>query len=79
MLNLFITLSSIFSSSVSCASLRFPVPIQLVNFESCDSHVLEEMLFHFSKLLHPNHYILIDIMHNLVIKEQSNPLNVITG
>ena len=24
------------------------------------------MLFHFSNLLHPNHYILIDIMHNLV-------------
>merc|ERR1719270_1850072 len=24
------------------------------------------MLFHFSKLLHPNHYILVDIMHNLV-------------
>ena len=27
---------------------------------------LEEMLYHFSNLLHPNHYILIDIMHNLV-------------
>ena len=24
------------------------------------------MLYHFSKILHPNHYILIDIMHNLV-------------
>ena len=24
------------------------------------------MLYHFAKLLHPNHYILIDIMHNLV-------------
>jgi len=35
--------------------------------EKSDGHVLEEMLFHFSKLLHPNHYILIDIMHNLVI------------
>ncbi len=50
--------------------IRFPFPVQLVNLESCDSHVLEEMLFHFSKLLHPNHYILIDIMHNLVIKEE---------
>ena len=27
---------------------------------------LEEMLFHYQKLLHPNHYILIDLMHNLV-------------
>lgn len=27
---------------------------------------LEEMIYHFSQLLHPNHYILIDIMHNLV-------------
>lgn len=24
------------------------------------------MLFHYQKLLHPNHYILVDIMHNLV-------------
>ncbi len=27
---------------------------------------LEEMLFHFDKIFHPNHYILVDIMHNLV-------------
>ncbi len=27
---------------------------------------LEEMLFHYQKILHPNHYILIDLMHNLV-------------
>ena len=27
---------------------------------------MEEMLFHYQKLLHPNHYILVDIMHNLV-------------
>ena len=27
---------------------------------------LEEMLYHYQNLLHPNHYILIDIMHNLV-------------
>jgi hypothetical protein len=40
--------------------------IQLSNSENSDSDVLEEMLFQFSKLLHPNHYILIDIMHNLV-------------
>jgi len=33
---------------------------------SSDINELEEMLFHFSKLLHPNHYILVDIMHNLV-------------
>ena len=24
------------------------------------------MLFHYGNLLHPNHYILVDIMHNLV-------------
>ena len=24
------------------------------------------MLFHFSQLLHPNHFILVDLMHNLV-------------
>ena len=24
------------------------------------------MLFHYSELLHPSHYILVDIMHNLV-------------
>ncbi len=24
------------------------------------------MLFHYQKLLHPSHYILVDIMHNLV-------------
>ncbi|XP_040575619.1 SET domain-containing protein SmydA-8 isoform X1 [Lepeophtheirus salmonis] len=27
---------------------------------------LEEMLYHYQKLLHPNHYIVIDIMHNLI-------------
>ena len=35
-----------------------------------DINELEEMLFHFSKLLHPNHYILVDIMHNLVSAHQ---------
>ena len=34
--------------------------------ENCSIEELEEMLFHYSDLLHPNHYILIDIMHNLV-------------
>ncbi|XP_059082418.1 SET domain-containing protein SmydA-8-like isoform X1 [Tigriopus californicus] len=27
---------------------------------------MEEMLFHYQKLLHPNNYIIIDIMHNLI-------------
>jgi hypothetical protein len=40
--------------------------LQVGNIESGEIDNLEEMLFHFSKLLHPNHYILIDIMHNLV-------------
>ena len=34
--------------------------------ETGDIDHLEEMLYHFSSLLHPNHYIIIDIMHNLV-------------
>ena len=37
-----------------------------------DINELEEMLFHFSKLLHPNHYILVDIMHNLVSEHTMN-------
>ena len=37
-----------------------------------DINELEEMLFHFSKLLHPNHYILVDIMHNLVSEHTRN-------
>ena len=39
---------------------------QIGVIEKGDINHLEEMLFHFSNLLHPNHYILIDIMHNLV-------------
>ncbi len=27
---------------------------------------LEEMYFHFQNIFHPNHYILVDLMHNLV-------------
>ena len=34
--------------------------------ETGDIDHLEEMLYHFSSLLHPNNYIIIDIMHNLV-------------
>ena len=30
------------------------------------SNKLEEMLFHFSRLLHPNHFIVVDLMHSLV-------------
>ena len=40
--------------------------LQVGVIETGDINHLEEMLYHFSSLLHPNHYIIIDIMHNLV-------------
>ena len=43
-----------------------------------DINELEEMLFHFSKLLHPNHYILVDIMHNLVSEHTRNEQMIFT-
>ena len=39
---------------------------QIGVIENGDIDHLEEMLFHFSNVLHPNHCILIDLMHNLV-------------
>lgn len=39
---------------------------QIINSDDGDINKLEEMLFHFSQLLHPNHFILVDLMHNLV-------------
>lgn len=40
--------------------------LQIGETENGEINHLEELLFHFSNLLHPNHYILIDLMHNLV-------------
>ena len=40
--------------------------LQVVNSDSGDINQLEEMLFHFQRLLHPNHFILVDLMHSLV-------------
>ena len=39
---------------------------KVLNSGDGDINKLEEMLFHFSQLLHPNHFILVDLMHNLV-------------
>lgn len=39
---------------------------QISGIEHGQVQDLEEMLYHYQDLLHPNHYILIDIMHNLI-------------
>ena len=39
---------------------------QINNSDISDINKLEEMLFHFSRLLHPNHFIVVDLMHSLV-------------
>lgn len=67
-----------YKSDWQCDHCQNVVPYDLVNevistiesqvgvIETGDIDHLEEMLYHFSSLLHPNHYIIIDIMHNLV-------------
>lgn len=42
------------------------VLFQVGVIETSDIDHLVEMLYHFFSLLHPNYYIIIDIMHNLV-------------
>ncbi len=47
--------------------------IQVGDADGSNIDELEEMLFHFEKIFHPNHYILVDIKHNLVHLYASKP------